>query len=359
MPGKWRVGLVGIGRGSGYGRLLCEEPRCDVVACCDQNPESLERFGKTLALGDEGLFTDYEEFLNCGLDIVFLGTPIPVHAEQTVKAVEAGCHVLSEVTASDTLEGCGQIVEAVRRTGRSYMLAENCIYWHFVSQWQDMVQAGDLGRVLYAECEYLHPIPQLIYDKQAGADRWRANRAPLHYCSHSLGPILTITGDRVVRACGLGKTRYLLPEVEGAGGIDLQVALFQTEQGMTIKMLRTSLMPREPHIHYYSLYGTKGYLETDRRGPKGPGLKYVQGESPVTGEDIDVPLSNPDLPESARAGGHGTAEYSLLQAFLGALEQGTRMPIDEVRAMDLTVPGIVAHESSKRDGEWLEVPSFA
>lgn len=358
MAGKrWRVGLVGVGRGFGYGKLLADEPRCEIVACCDRDPAALARFGEGLQLKESQLYESFDDFVGIGLDIVFVGTPIPAHAEQTVKALEAGSHVLSEVTMSNTLEGCQQIVDAVRRTGKRYMLAENCVYWHFVSQWREQVQSGKLGDIIHAECEYLHPIPHLVFDRATGTKRWRSYRPPLHYCSHSLGPILTILGDRITRACGLGKSRRILPEVEEDGGIDLQVALFETAQGVSIKLLRTSLVPRNPHLHYYSLYGTKGYLESDRRGTGGTGLRYIEGESPAAGEPMEVPLSDPSLPESARAGGHGTAEYSLVQAFLNALERGEKPPIDEVRGWDLTVPGLVAHESAMRDGQWMEVPA--
>ncbi len=220
MEPRWRVGLVGVGRGSGYGKLFAEEPRCRIVACCDASSEALARFQRELSLPDSACFTDYDRFLETRPDIVFIGTPIPVHAQQTIAAVDAGCHVLSEVTAASTIEDCGRIVEAVRRTGRTYMLAENCIYWHFVSQWKEWVQRGRLGEIVHAECEYLHPIPTLIYDREKGQPRWRANRPPLHYCSHSLGPILDITEDRIVRACGLGQGHRVLPEAP-VGGIDL------------------------------------------------------------------------------------------------------------------------------------------
>lgn len=354
---QWRVGLVGIGRGSGYGRLFAEEPRCEIVACCDASEEALARFQRELELSDSQCFMRYEEFLAAGPEIVFLGTPIPLHADQTVAALDAGCHVLSEVTAASTLADCARIIDAVRRTGRTYMMAENCIYWHFVSQWKEWVQAGRLGTIVHAECEYLHPIPSLIFDRETGKARWRTQRAPLHYCSHSLGPILEITGDRITRAFGLGNSRHVLPE-GGIGGIDMQVALFETASGMTIKLLRTSVLPRHPHIHFYSLHGTRGYVETDRGGLKGPGRLYVEGEM-ETDHAIEIPVSDPSLPESARAGGHGTAEYLLIQDFLATLERGAKPRIDEIRAMEMTAPGIVAHDSAMRGGAWLEVPSFA
>jgi predicted dehydrogenase len=354
MSPKWRVGLVGVGRGSGYGKLFADEPRCQVVACCDASEEALARFGRELNLDDSQCFTDYADFSQTGLDIVFVGTPIPFHTEQTIMALEAGAAVLSEVTMSNSVEGCQAIVDAVRRTGKTYMLAENCVYWHFVGLWRDIVQSGRIGEVAYAECEYLHPIPDLIYNRETGEGKWRFNRAPLHYCTHSLGPILDITGDRVRRVSGIGQGHRVLPEAP-IGGIDIQVAIMETEKGAIIKLLRSSVMPRRPAIHFYSLHGTRGYLETDRQGPEGSGLIYIEGEM-ERDQPGDFPKNDPTLPPSAQAGGHGTAEYSLIQDFLAALEADRRPRIDEVRGMEMTVPGLLAHESALRDGQWLDVP---
>jgi len=356
MNEKWRVGLVGVGRGSGYGRLFVDEPRCRIAACCDSSPEALERFQRELELPDSQCFSDYGNFLDCGLDIVFIGTPMPVHAEQTIMALEAGCAVLCEVTAATTLDGCGSIVDAVHRTGRTYMLAENCIYWHFVAEWKEWVSAGRFGAIVHAECEYLHPIPGLVFDRSTGQAKWRTNRAPLHYCTHSLGPILEMTGDRIVRACGLGQSHHVLPEA-ATGGIDMQVGLFETASGASLKLLRTSVLPRHPPLHYYALHGSRGYVESSRRGIGRPGLLYVEGETPEARE-VEVLISDPLLPESARAGGHGTAEYCLVRDFLDSLQKGEKPRIDAVRAMELTVPGLVAHESAVSGGKWLDVPSF-
>lgn len=357
MQKRWRVGLVGVGRGSGYGKLFADEPRCEIAACCDLSPAALERFRKELKLPASRCFTKYADFVQSGLDIVFVGTPMPAHADQAIAALEAGCAVLSEVTAASTIPDCKRIVEAVRRTGKTYMLAENCIYWHFVSEWKKLVQEGKLGEIVHAECEYLHPIPTLIYDRATGQSKWRVNRAPLHYCTHSLGPILEMTGDRIVRASGIGQSHHLLPEAP-IGGIDMQVALFETAKGMIIKLLRTSVMPRKPALHYYALHGTKGYIESSRSAIGKPGILYIEGEM-KDAKEIEVLVSDPSLPESARAGGHGTAEYCLVQDFLRSLERGERPRIDEVRAMDMSVPGLVAHESAMRGGAWLDVPSFA
>lgn len=354
---RWRFGLVGVGRGSGYGRLLMDSPDCEVVACCDASHEALGEFQRELELPDSCCFADYDDFISAScMDAIFLGTPIPAHADQTVMALESGVNVLCEVTAASTVDDCGRIVDAVRRSGSSYMMAENCNYWHFVREWQTLVQSGRIGKVFYSECEYLHPLPEMIIGPETGEYQWRAQRPPLHYCSHSLGPILEITRDRITRAMGMGQGHKVAPEHQVVGAIDIQVGLFETERGALIKLLRTSIAPRRPHMHYYMLQGTRGYLETDRKGPR-RGQLYLADEM-AEAQEIEVLISDPSLPEPARAGGHGTSEYLLLQDFLRAMATGEKPALNEVRAMDLTVPGIIAHESATRGGVWMDVPSF-
>lgn len=357
MSKTWKIGLVGFGRGCAYARVFASRGDCEIAACCDASQQALERFQRELALPDERCFTNYEDFLGVEMDAVFVGTPIAAHAEQAVAALDAGINVLSEVTAASTLEECGRIVEAVRRSGKTYMLAENCVFWPFVQEWRRLVRAGRLGEVFYAECEYLHAIPERIIDPNTGEHKWRAERPPVHYCSHSLGPVLEIMGDRIVRAMGLGQGHRIMPDAP-IGGIDIQVALFQTSKDAIIKLLRSSVAPRHPPIHYYMLQGTRGFVETDRGGPAGTGQLFIEEEM-ERAHQIRCSFVDESLPAEARAGGHGTAEYGVVQEFLRALQTGEKPLIDEVRAMDFTVPGLIAHESAMRGGIWLEVPSFA
>ena len=76
------------------------------------------------------------------------------------------------------------------------------------------------------------------------------------------------------------------------------------------------------------------------------------------GQPFPCPIVDPDAPEDAKRGGHGTSEYYMIRDFLDAIEEGIRPPIDVIRSMDFTVPGIIAHESAMRGGEWMDVPVF-
>lgn len=350
-----RIGFVGTRRGAVYGCLFDAHDHCQIAAGCDIDATYLEPFQRQFNLPDSRCFSNYDDFLNVGLDVVVVGTPIPCHAEQAIGALEADAHVLSEVTAASNLEECRAILEAVTQTGKKYMLAENCVYWPFIQEWQRIVATGRLGDIFYAECEYLHPTRDLIVDSQTKEKKWRAQRPPIHYCTHSLGPILEITHDRIVRAMGLGLGHRILPEGE-VGGIDIQVALFQTQKDVIIKLLRTSVAPRVV-MHHYMLQGTKGFIETDRQGAGGKGRLYVEGEAEKS-EQINCAVVDESLPADLREVGHGSAEYGVVREFMDALLSDRQPVLDVHRAMDLTVPGLVAHESALQGGKWLDVPTL-
>ena len=112
---KMKVGIVGVSRGGSYMRHYHRSDRTEITALCDLDENRLAICGKDLDLSDSQLFTDYDAFLNTDIDIVVVGTPIPFHAEQVVKALEAGKHVLSAVTMANTIEGCMAVYQAAKQ----------------------------------------------------------------------------------------------------------------------------------------------------------------------------------------------------------------------------------------------------
>ncbi len=346
---KYKVGMVGVGRATSYGHIFENRPDTEVVALCDMNDEVLAQNGKDFGLDDKHLFNNYDDFINSDIDIVVLGTPIPYHAEQSIKALDSNKHVLCEVTASNTIESCYQMVEAARRSKGKFMLAENCNYMQFAIDWNNYIKAGKIGTPFYAEADYLHEI------RSAVTGKWRANRAPLHYCSHSLGPILMWMDDHIVR-CTASGNRSTMMEPATDGNIDIQVALFETAKGATIKVARSSVALRHPALCTYNILGTKGFLEASREEYQGIGYRYFSEQDPERGVRTAVNRDNLDAPKEHTAGGHGTCEYYLVEDFLKSIKADTTPPIDIVKGMDMTIPGLIAHEAAKKGGVWLDVP---
>ena len=95
---QYKVGLVGVSRGSGTVAPFSLYPETKITALCDLNETRLLDVAKYYSISDKNLYRDYDQLVNSDIDIVVVGTPIQLHAEQTVKALEAGKHVMSEVT---------------------------------------------------------------------------------------------------------------------------------------------------------------------------------------------------------------------------------------------------------------------
>lgn len=348
MP-KWKVGVVGLQRGKVFVDVFKSHPKTEITAICDVNEALLEATGRELPLGDESLFTSFDDFLaKAPMDIVVIATPIEFHTEQTIKSLEAGKDVLCEQTMAYTVSECEEVVEAVKRTGRVYMMAENYIYFHYLRKWKEITAKGKIGEIVYAENEYLNPIVPLLVDEKTGKFSWRAVRAPIWYCAHSIGPLLHIMDDRIVKAMGILSDFLSYPQYRDyIGFVDAEVAVFQTLKGATIKVLVSNVSPRG-HLIYYSLYGTKGYLEGPRRGDQG--IIYITQEMDSP-QPMPCPLIDPEPP-------HQTPELYLVEDFLKAVETRGKPPIDVIRAADFTIPGLVAHESALSGGKWLDVPLF-
>ena len=183
------------------------------------------------------------------------------------------------------------------------------------------------------------------------------------YCAHVLGPLLYLANDRVVRATGLhsGFNRWPDKTTE-PGFLDMEVGLFQTENGLVIKALR-SQVPVRRHMVYYCFFGTEGNVENSRLGVHSKdqtGMLYIEDEMKDESNTQRPQFSTVDenAPEEAKTGGHGTSEYYMIRQFLDAVEHDKRPPIDVIRAVEFTVPGLIAHESAVQGGKWLDVPQF-
>ena len=120
---RLRLGIWGLGRGAAFIKAA-NELNIDIVAGCDTNPIMREQFRKTCP--DAFITADDTEFLAYkNMDAVLVATYFPCHAEHSIRALEAGFHVMCEVT-SFTSPGEGvRLLEAVEKPSiRSLMKPE-------------------------------------------------------------------------------------------------------------------------------------------------------------------------------------------------------------------------------------------
>lgn len=389
-PDPIRFAVVGAGRGRSFIRAASDPATgVRVVAVCDRNPVALE------AWRDSGLkrFADYEDVLNDrDIDAVCLATPVTQHARQAISALDAGKHVLSEVTACYTLEEGWDLIAAVERSGRTYMMAENYCFTEAALQVQNMVELGLFGELTYAAGSYLHDARNLLFTAD-GDLTWRGELrrtfGPANgYPTHSLGPIARWVGvnrsDRLASTAtwqsgSRGIVNYAarnLPDrpdfrVPGSWAhVDTVTTHIRTEQGVLID-LRFDIVSCRPHqLMRYELQGTGGaYVLPDGGNPEplvwihgrsGGDARGIAGEwEPLFAyrEEFAHPLWR-EHREAAATAGHGGGDFFLLREFAGAVSEQRPPLIDVYDAVTWSSITPLSVQSLAGGGAPVPVPDF-
>ncbi len=202
-------------------------------------------------------------------------------------------------------------------------------------------QAGGLGKLVYAEGEYYHYMEQPI-DSYKG---WRVGLPPQWYPTHSNAYYVGVTGGSFTEVSCMG-----IPSVVGhlqpannpyRNRFGTEIALFRTSEG---GMARMAVSWDSPGVG-----GEMGRIRGQR------GSFYGKYE----GLEKSLPsLVRPPLPPGVAAGGHGGSHGYLMDEFVTAVLLNRQPLVDLAAALNMTVAGIVAHESALKDGALLKIPQF-
>ena len=356
-----RFGVIGLRRGRSFIRVCQAVGGATVTALYDVDAARVARAAAEVGARP---FTDLTAFLDAGFDAVVVASPVPFHAEQAVAALAAGKHVLSEVTACQTLEEAKALVRAARSSRAVYMMAENYRYLDEVELLKRLHAGGRFGELYYGEGEYLHDCRDLWYDEDGGLT-WRGRGLLGVYCTHSLGPLLYVADDRVATVSALAAPGGRFdPRVTHPTMYLMQMA---TTRGMILRVRVDHTSPRPHQMAYYALQGTAGAAESWRGGGDQSKVWLADEHEPSTvsgGAEWhplaeQAPRYTPDrlaAPPEAKLGGHGTSEYWLLREFLAAVRGERECPIDVYRALDYTLPGVLAVASAAARGAPQTVP---
>ena len=368
-----KVGLVGAGgnsvgdaRGLRHARHLALLDAGTIVAVCDIVPEAAERAAAQL---NATAYTDFDKFLRHGLDVIIIATPDTLHAQQAALALEAGVGVISEVPGTTTIEDARRLVQAYRKSGGFYMLLENYGYRDEIELIRRLVQAGEFGDVYFGEGEYIHDCRGLNRFAD-GSLTWRGSAFSGYvYIWHSLRPLLYILNDRPqsISAMATGQPGRLEADIDI---MDNVVSLIKTEQGRLLK-IRVDIVSPRPHLmDYYALQGTKGAFEgtrgygdppriwleslepADRPGKSGPSVHW----RPLADFEAEyIPDRVAARAEAAKTG-HGGSDYWTMKGFVDAYRSGEAPAVDIFRALDCSMPGVIALQSARAGGIPLDVP---
>ena len=166
-----RVGLVGLGfMGQQHFAIYDALEGAEVVAVCDKIPErAAEKAASVggnigeaseLDLSAQARYVCFDEMLDAGgFDVVDVCTPTPLHAEMTLAALHAGCHVICEKPMARTPAQCDTMIEAADKAGKLLFIAQCIRFWPEYEVLARMIADGDLGAVKWARFVRQSPTP--------------------------------------------------------------------------------------------------------------------------------------------------------------------------------------------------------
>nr|MBQ4319590.1 helix-turn-helix domain-containing protein [Clostridia bacterium] len=360
---KLRIGVFGGSRGKSMMHILLNHPDAELVAVCDKYVPLLDEAKKAAAeCGIEiATFEKFEDFVEYDMDAVVLANYANEHAVYAVKCMNKGLHVMSEVLPCENMAQAVELIETVERTGLVYAYAENyCYMRHAFEMWQKY-KSGEMGYVTYGEGEYVHDCsaiwPRITYGER---NHWRNRMHANFYCTHSLGPLLTMTGLRPVSVVGFEIPAHpdmvALGSYAGAAGIEM-VTL---ENGAVLKSIHGGLK-REPGSINYELYCSKGMMETGRLAPLKQLNVYKEGDKLCHGswEQYD-PEPRIAKETAEKFPGHGGSDFFPTHFFIEKIlgRPDGEWSIDVYTAVDMGICGILAYRSVLNGNARITVPNL-
>jgi len=341
---KIRVGIVGYGVcrfGAAFG--FQDHPNVEVVAVSDLVPERCKALADVCRCPKT--YPSLEELVkDPSIEAVFVATDAPSHARHCIDALEHGKHVASAVPAVfGSLEDADALFEAVKSSGLNYTMFETSAFRDDCYAMRQVYNAGGFGELVYAEGEYYHYMEEPI-DSYKG---WRIGLPPQYYPTHSNAYHTCVTGGAFTEVSCMGMPsviEHLKPGNNRYGNpFGTEVALFRTSEGGTARMAVSWDTPGY-HGEIGRVRGQKGSM----RGTKFEGVGDVSG----------VKLQKPPLPPGVAAGGHGGSHGYLTEEFVTSILQARKPLVDIAWSLNMTVGGIVAHQSALKDGELMKIPRY-
>ncbi|MFK7691567.1 Gfo/Idh/MocA family protein [Paenibacillus sp. HJGM_3] len=213
-----KVGIIGCGNlGRTHAECIQQLDGMTVAAYCDVFEENarklLERFGGDYATSDVQRLMD-----DPSIDALYITTLHDTHAELSIRALEAGKHVLVEKPLAMSLEDCLRIGEAVGKSGKKLFTAFKMRYYDMLWKAKELI-----------------PEP-LVVTMQMMDNRWadgmwandpvKGGGNVLSQGCHSADILRYVTGAEPVEVYAAGGNYY-----QPSGVVDNLVAVYRFSNG--------------------------------------------------------------------------------------------------------------------------------
>ncbi|MGC1904142.1 MAG: Gfo/Idh/MocA family oxidoreductase [Candidatus Acidiferrum sp.] len=190
------VGLIGGGNISEtHARAALAIPDVAIAAIYGTNMQNIERLAR-----DNGgkAFVDYNAFLaHRPMDLVMIGSPSGLHAQQGIDAAHRGIHVLTEKPIDITVARADELIAATRQANVKLGVMFQDRVKPDIRRLKHWVDSGALGKILFVDARVKWYRPPEYY----GKSKWRGTLALdgggalMNQGVHTVDLLLWVLGD--------------------------------------------------------------------------------------------------------------------------------------------------------------------
>lgn len=188
-----------------------------IVGVYDSNPARAKIF--SAECGNPTVYTDFDVMLKeSRADVVIVTTVDAFHHEYIIRAMKAGCDVISEKPMTTDAAKCRAILSAERETGRRLQVTFNMRYMPYTSRVKEMLDQKLIGDIMHVDLRWR-------LDKRHGADyfrRWHremknSGSLLIHKSTHHFDLVNWWLGEHPVAVNAMGNRQFYGPTREERG----------------------------------------------------------------------------------------------------------------------------------------------
>lgn len=254
------IGLIGGGNiTETHARAVCAIEDAEIAAIVGSNAKNVNRLCRKH--GGQP-YSDFQEFLNHRpMDMVIIGSPSGLHANQGIAAAQRGLHVLTEKPIDISTKRADGLIQAAEQSGVKLGVIFQDRVKPDIRRLKEHLRQGALGKPILADAGVKWYRPPEYYSNS----RWRGTLALdgggalINQGVHTVDLLLWLLGD-IVRV--QARTATALHKIEGE---DTAAAILEFASGaLGILLATTAAFPG--YARRVELTGSEGtlILENDR-----------------------------------------------------------------------------------------------
>jgi predicted dehydrogenase len=332
---KYKVGIIGYGWAAGaHIAAINATSHAQVTAVYSarklDDAEVSARHG-----GSIKTYTDFDEFLNSGIDVVDICSMPALHAEQAIAAANAGKHIILEKPMAMNIADCRAIVDAAEKNGVKGCVCFECRFSGQFLATKSVLDQGLLGDLHYAEVDYYHGIGPWYGQFRWNVGKENGGSALLTAGCHALDALLLCMGNDVESVTSLStKSKSDIFEPYQYNTTSVTLVNFKDGRVGKCAAVVDCLQPYYFHTH---LVGSEGSLLDDKfhsmkLGADKSGWSKLNLKMLDSGDVSDHPYQ------------------TQFQTFFDSLEKGEDMPLTSFRESLRSFEVLFAADKSAEEG---------